>query len=664
MASIGSIGTGALLAFQRAMSTTGNNIANVNTEGYSRQRVGFTTQPPEFLGGSWLGAGVKANAVERIYDNFLAGQVRSSQSATSNLETIYRHASRIDNLLARPESGLDATLQGFFDSLQGMADTPASIAARQEVLSDSRSLVDRFNYLGRQYSDMRENANQELRDKVSALNGYADSIAQLNQAIVTGGGAAGGLMPNDLLDQRENLFKEVAKLVDIAIVEQDDGAANVFIGKGQALVIGGNATSLSLTSNPADTRSPDISINTMTGSQVITSQMSGGELSGLLEFRSDFLDSGQNMLGQTAVNLISSINAQHNLGIDLLGTQGGDYFQPLTVQGQQNQNNAGTGVVSLTFDDATISDVTTSDYELLSVDGVNYTLTRLSDNTVTGPFAGASPPTIDGLNLTITAGAAAGDTFLIQPTRQAAEQITFLIDNPSRLAAAGSLHAGEVTDANGNPLNTGDATITQPNIATTTGIPIGLPNMNFIYTNNAGGTGNPGFDITNGPAGPNDFILYDPSTADIYGKSFPDGTIANQFSLFGDLTFEIAGTPAVGDQFEMGDNTAGQSDNRNALDLANIQSLRLVAGGSASLQESYSQLVSDVGSRTHYADINYQAQEGLLQSNEATLSSQSGVNLDEEAANLVKYQQGYQAAAQVISVSSTLFDTLLSAVRR
>ena len=664
MASIENIGSGALLAFQRAISTAGHNIANSSTEGYSRQRVGFTTQSPNFYGGSWVGSGVKTSSVSRVYDNFLAGQVRSSQSATSQLETLYSRASRIDNMLAQPESGLDSTLQGFFNSMQKMADAPASVASRQQVLSDSAALVDRFQYLGGRYSELRQEVRQELRDEIGVLNGLADSIAQLNQAIVVGRNSASGSAPNDLLDQRDNLLKELSKRVDLTILEQENGATNVFIGKGQALVMGNSATSLTLTTNPADVRSPDISIKTKAGTQVVTDQISGGVLGGLMAFRSDYLDAGQNKLGQTAISLISQINLQHNLGVDLLGTQGGDFFQPLTVQGQRNQNNTGAGAVSLAFDDATIGNLTTSDYELFDVGGGNYTLTRLADNTTTGPFAGATPPTIDGFNLTITAGSNAGDTFLIQPTRQASEQISFLIDNPSRLAAAGSLYSGEVTDANGNPVNTGDARMTQPVLGSTTGIPLGTPDMRFTYTNNAGGTGNPGFDITNGPAAPDDYILYDPTTSDIYGKNFPDGSIGNQFSLFGDLSFEMAGTPAVGDQFDIGNNTNGTSDNRNALSLADIQRERFLAGGSASLQENYSQLVSDVGSRTRHAKVNHQAQDGLLRSNEAALSSLSGVNLDEEAANLVKYQQAYQAAAQVISVSTSLFDTLINAVRR
>lgn len=662
MASIENIGTNALLAFQRAMATTGHNIANATTEGYSRQRTSFATQPPQFQGGSWMGSGVRADYVERVYDDFIAGQVRTSQSATSRLETLNDHLSRIDTLLARPESGLDSALQGFFNSMQGLADDPSSIAARHSVISETGSLVDRFRYLGGEYSTMRQNLNQELSDNITALNGLADAVANINQTIVAAGGSADGRLPNDLLDQRETLVKEIAKFVDVSVVEQSNGALNLFVGKGQTLVIGNNAMTFSVSTNPTDSRSPDISIQSIGGSVVVTDQISGGRLGGLMEFRTNYLDTGQNQLGLAAVGVVSQLNSQHELGVDLTGTAGGSFFQDFTIQGQRNQNNSGTGAVSLTFSDTDISDVTTSDYELVDAGAGNYTLTRLSDGT-NWIFPGATPPTIDGFNLTIAAGSNPGDSFLIQPTRQAAEQITSLIRDPVRLAAAGSLRSSEATDANGNPLNTGDAGITQASTNSMTGIPLAAP-ISLTFTNDADGAGNPGFTITNGPPAPDNYILYDPATSDIYGKGFPDSGNPNQFVNFGGLSFEFAGTPAVGDQFLIGNNSSGTGDNRNALSMAGIQNDRFLTGGTNSLQEEYSQLVSFVGAETRHVRINYQSQEGLLKSNEAALSSVNGVNLDEEAANLIKYQQAYQAAAQVLSVSRTLFDTLLGAVRR
>jgi flagellar hook-associated protein 1 FlgK len=649
---------------QRALNTTGHNVANADTDGYSRQRVLFETREPTLTGAGWVGSGVRVSTTERLYDDFLAGQVRSSQSSASRQETIYNHASRIDNLLANPDTGLDPALQSFFDAMQGMADEPASIAARQVVLSEGQALVDRFQNLARQYDDMRTMVNQELGLGVETINGLAESIANVNQAIIEARGTGVDKEPLDLLDRRETLLRELSKMIDVSVVKQDDGAYNIFVGNGQNLVVGNTAATLSITQNPVDVTSPDVAITLGGMTQVITNYVSGGKMGGLLEFRSDFLNEGQNQLGLVALGLVEATNAQHVLGIDLYGNQGGDFFQEFSFQARENQNNAGTAVVDIDFASANIGDLTNSDYELVYDGGNLWTLTRLSDGYSFPQFNDTLPiPTMDGFDLSFAGAAVAGDSFLVQPTRLAARGMEFLINNPNELAAAGSLRSAEATDVNGNPVNAGTASISQIDIGSATGIPL-AGSVTLQFTNNAGGTGNPGFDLIGAPAAVPTYILYDPASSDRFGKTFPDAGSPGQFAAYGDLTFDINGVPVVGDEFVIENNTSGTADNRNALSLAQMQSNLLMIGGSATFQNAYGQLVSDVGSMTHYAEVNYQSQEGLLQSHEEALLSISGVNLDEEAANLMKYQQMYQANAQVFSVAGTIFDELLSAVRR
>ncbi|MCF6282101.1 MAG: flagellar hook-associated protein FlgK [Candidatus Polarisedimenticolaceae bacterium] len=666
MASIQNIGTNALLAFQRALATTGHNIANSSTEGYNRQRVSFSTREPQLEGGNWMGSGVQVSKIERMYDDFLAGQVITSQSATSRLEVLGEQVSRIDTLLARPESGLDAPMQEFFGSMQALSNDPSSIAARHMVLSDTETLVDRFHFLGGEYSSMRQDVNQELKNNLTVLNGLADAVANLNKVIVSARGASGGQAPNDLLDQRERLVKEIAKLIDVNGVEQEDGALNLFVGQGQALVIGATPTTFVATTNPSNTLSPDISMVTASGTVVITEEVTGGRLGGLLEFRRDYIDPGQNELGLAAIGLVTQVNQQHELGLDLTGTMGGNFFQDFNIVGKGDLTNSGAGDVSLSFVDSAIGDVTTSDYRLVSDDGADaYTLTRLSDGTTWAVDGSLPSPqlTVDGLNLTVTAGADAGDSFLIQPTRDAAESIRFVITDPVRIAAAGGLRSAEATDTSGNPINTGDGTITQASTNSVTGMPLAT-DITFTFSNDADGLGNSGFTIVGGPAAaPDNYVLYDPTTNDIYGKTFPESGNPTQFDNFGGLSFQFAGTPVVGDQFQITNNSNATGDNRNALSMVALQESRFLSGGTTSLQESYSQLVSSVGAQARGIDINLQSQSGLLDANEAALSSVGGVNLDEEAANLIRFQQAYQASAQVIAASNTLFDTLLNAVR-
>ena len=660
-------GVSALLTYQQALNTTGHNIANVDTEGYSRQRLDLATQVPHLTGAGYIGSGVKIAAVRRQYDDFLATQVRSNQSAASEAESYFEHSSRIDNLLTDPKIGLDPAMQDFFDALQTWSDDPSSPAARQLVLSESASMVDRFHYLDRRFGDSRNELNKEMDQTAKEINSLAESLAQVNQNIISAIGVSGGANPNDLLDQREQLLNELAQRVNINTVMQEDGALNVFIGKGQALVMGSRAAKVATVPAQHDASERDLVFQNSSGTQVITDQIEGGSLGGLLAYRDQILNPAHDQLGLVAVGLMTDLNTQHQLGLDLDGRPGGPLFSSPAIPVLDNMSNTGTGRVTAEFGD--IAGLKASGYELTAMDGANqYRLVRLSDGAVTTiDTGGASPYTTveaDGFTLTIEAGADAGDSFVIQPTRGASGSIDLLVQDPRELAAISPLTAQEGVDVNGNPVNAGNARITQPTVATTAGIPLAAA-LELEFSNNVDGAGNPGFTILNGPAPPNDYILYDPADpAQRAGKPFPDAGNPTQFDAFGGLAFNLSGTPVAGDRFTIGNNDGGVADNRNALILAGLQTRQGMLEGSGTYQDVYSQLVSGVGSKSRHAEVNYQAQDALLERNKAALSSVNGVNLDEEAANMVRYQQIYQASAQMINVANTLFDTLLAAVRR
>ncbi len=655
-------GVSALLTYQQSLNTTGHNIANVDTEGYSRQRVDLATQLPHLTGAGYIGSGVKVAAVRRQYDDFLATQVRSSQTAASEANAYYEHSSRIDDLLTDPKIGLDPAMQDFFDAMQTWSDDPASPAARQGVLSESASLVDRFHYLDRRFSDSRNALNKEMEQTANEINSIADSIAQVNQNIITAIGASGGADPNDLLDQREKLLNELAQKVNISTVPQEDGALNVFIGKGQALVMGAQAAKVAVVPAQKNAADRDLVFENTSGRQVITDQIEGGSLGGLIEYRRQILNPAQDQLGLVAAGIMTDVNAQHRLGLDLDGQMGAPFFSSPSINVLDNQANTGTGGVTAAFGD--ISGLKASEYELTAVNGANeYRLVRLSDGAVTHiDTGGASPYTtaeVDGMTLTIQAGAAAGDSFIIQPTRSAARAIDLLVQDPRRLAAIAPLQVQPAMDANGNPVNSGDASITQPKVSSPSGLPLAAP-LELTFHNDADGAGHPGFLMSNG-----DVILYDPNDpAQRAGKTVPDAANPTQMDPFGGMNFTVSGSPAEGDRFVIGNNTGGVADNRNALALADLQRQQGMLDGSASYQDTYSRMVSDVGSKSRHAEVSAEAQGALLERNKAALSSVNGVNLDEEAANMVKYQQMYQASAKMIDVANTLFDTLISAVRR
>lgn len=639
------IGVSGLLAFQRSLATTGHNISNVNTPGYSRQRVDLVSNQPQASGNGFIGTGVQSSTVQRIYDNFLTGQVRSATSANSQLQTYSSLAGQVDNLLADPTSGLNPGLQGFFDAVHTATADPASIPARQVLLSQANTLTNRFHYLDQRLSDLRQGINTQITTSVAAINNLASGIAKLNQQIVLAKGLAGGQPPNDLLDQRDALVAKLSEQVSVTSVDQNDGAQNIFIGTGQTLVVGGNASTLSVVGNPYDVTRYEVALSTGAITSITSDYITGGTLGGALDFRKEMLDPAQNALGRVAIGLATTFNDQHKLGQDLKGVLGQDFFNAL---GSISPKVYSTSAATLTASVSNVNALTTSDYRL-DYNGANYTLTRLSDNAVISsvPF-GAFPQTIasEGLTLTLTAGAVAGDSFLIQPTRTAAKDVSVVTSDPTRIALAGPLVTREATNANGLPTNLGTGKISAGNVTNTTALPLAAPiTLTFNSATNL-------FNVVGGPGGT---IAYNPAT-DSAGKSFT-------FAGFGGVTFSLSGVPSNGDSFTINNNTNGVSDNRNGLLLADLRNQTKLANSSATYAGAYGQLIADVGSTASRVDVSASAQKALLNNVTASRDSVSAVNLDEEAANMLRFQQAYQAAAQVISVSNTLFQTLITAVR-
>ncbi|MCG7899032.1 MAG: flagellar hook-associated protein FlgK [Candidatus Thiodiazotropha lotti] len=652
--SLQSIGVSGLVATRLALDTTGHNIANVNTDGYSRQRIDFATRLPSQSAVGFIGSGVDASEVRRQYDDFIAGQMRASSSVASELQAYFEGAKQLDDLVANADAGLQPVIQNFFNALQGMADDPASIPARQLVLTEAASLADRFQYFDQQFESMRNQINNQIGYNIGQINRIAEGIAEINADIKI----AYGSTPNDLLDKRDQLVNELAELVDIQVLEQTDGAYNVFIGKGQPLVMDTDASTLGTQPSTMDPSHLEITFDFAFGTQVVTDQMSGGEIGGMLRFRDEILDPTQNRVGLVALGIAEEINSQNQLGLDLQGLTGTAMFGMGTVEVFPRPGNGS----SIT---ATINDVgsLTGDAYELTYDGADFTLRNLNSGVTQVLAAGLN--TVDGVDIDINAvGAAAGDTFIIQPTRNAAHNFSLLFDDVERLAAASPLRVGPAVDANGNPLNTGNATITQPANTSMTGLPLAGGTIQLVYDDQGGPTS--GFEVYYPGSVPgvdpfDDFITYDDlNTATVAGTQVPGTT----FPLYGDISFTISGVPDDGDTFIIGNNTSGTGDNRNALGLVSVQSQSVLLGGTSTIDESYVSMVSDVGSRTRHAELNLSAQESLLTRTKEAMAEVSGVNLDEEAGRLIQYQQAYQASAQVISVASTLFDTLLGAVRR
>jgi flagellar hook-associated protein 1 FlgK len=645
-----SIGTSGLLAFQRALSTVSHNIANANTEGYSRQSAQLVTRPPQASGDGFIGTGVEVETIRRSYDAFVESSLRTSTSATAEFEAFHALASQLDNVVANSDAGVSASLQRFFNAVQDVADTPTSSSARQVMLSESEQLATQFNELAGWVESARGQVNSELQNGVQQINQYSSAIAELNENIVVEQGRS-GQPPNDLLDQRDTLIKQLSEWVSVTTLQQDDGAVNVLVGSGQALVTANKATPLMVIPQAGDPKQLDIAVQGTGGIQVpITSQVSGGRIGGVLNFRDQMLDQAANSLGLTAIGLGTFINEQHRRGMDLDGALGLDVFsvaqpQVLTVAG--NPAN-----VAVAFDDVT--QLSNADYKLQFNAGAWELSNSLTGQTIpmTGSGTAADPFVAEGVSIEVSGAPANGDTYLLRPTRNGAIEMQMLLANGRQIAAAapvrsvvninntgtGDISAGTVTDIDNPVFQTTPGQLT--------------PSVTVRFTSATSYDLYDSADLTTPlEAG----IAYDPATG---GELFPTpGGLDHGYRM------QISGAPLAGDEFSTEYNTDGIGDNRNALLLAGLATEKLLYAGSASVTDSYNKLVADVGTGTKQAEINSLAQKGILEQTMATRESISGVNLDEEAANLVRYQQAYQAAAQVIATAGSLFDTLLSAVR-
>lgn len=621
------IGASGLLAYQRALQTTGHNIANVGTEGFSRQRVDLDARAPSTTGFGSLGNGVTVSGVNRIADFFVEMRLIGNTSDEAFHRVYAEFADQIDNLVADPEGGLAPALDNFFNAVQEVASDPTSTAARQQLISEGEALTSRFAQLESRIEAQRRLANGRIQGTVDEINQIASGIADLNEQIITARGRSGG-PPNDLLDSRDQLLRELAERVSVSTLEQSDGSVNVYAGRGQALVVGVETTPLSSEPSPLDPTRLEIGLRNGATFVPVTNTLTGGALGALLDVRNSILDPASQALGRVAVGITEQFNQAHANGMDLSGLAGTDFFGRPAPAVRTDSGNSATGTPTLVLSD--VGALEASDYEL-RFDGANWALRRLSDGQQLASLAPGSSFAFDGLDLDLSgvAGAAAGDRYLLQPTRVTAD-LEVLITSPRAIAAALPVRA-EAAAANAGGATIESLAVTDP--------------------------GNP--------------QLRDPVAAQFTGGNFVAGAVVVPLDPSGETTIDVngwqlvvRGTPAEGDVFSVGDNVGGIGDNRNALALAGIAARRVMGNGTTTLNETYAELVSDVGVKTQRARINADVQAQLLGESRAQRESISGVNLDEEAANLIRFQQAYEASAQVIAVAGTMFDSLLAAVRR
>ncbi len=227
-----------LLSFQRALATTSHNIANVNTEGYSRQRVELDTRFPSVLGTSFVGSGVEITTIQRYYDQFITNSVRSSNSSYFRLEKFTDMSAQIDNLLADPRGGISPILQEFFSSMQDVSDDPSSGTARFQLLSSAEALVNRFSSFDVRLDQLAKNTEVDIQATIEEINQLASSIADINRTLEEVN-TSNQLtqQSSDLFDTRDSLISDLSKLINVQIVKEPSNNITVLVGIGQTMVI-------------------------------------------------------------------------------------------------------------------------------------------------------------------------------------------------------------------------------------------------------------------------------------------------------------------------------------------------------------------------------------------------------------------------------------------
>jgi flagellar hook-associated protein 1 FlgK len=623
-----------LNAAQLGLATTQHNIANASTPGYTRQQVQLSSRTAQASGAGFVGQGVDVTGVKRLYDQFLTSQVLQQEGQASYLTSYSTSMNQVNSLFSNTTSGVPTAMQGFFAATNSLANTPDSVAARQTVLSAAQTTVNSFQSVSQSLSDMATAVTGQISSSTQIVNTYSTQIAAINTNIKTAIASANGQQPNDLLDQRDQLVNLLNKEVKVSTQTQSDGTMNVFIGSGQALVVGDQAKSLQVVQNPGDPSKVDVAyVNNGKITLMQQNSLQGGNLGAYITFRDQNLQPAQNALGRVALGLAANINQQNQMGQDLNGALGANILNAAPPLVNGSAANAGSGSVSATI--SSVSALTASDYQL-KFDGANYSLTRLSDNAVTnlGTSASVMPLTqvVDGVSITTTAGMAAGDSFVIRPTANAARDIALLTTDTAKLATAAPMLGSALTT------NKGTGTI-------------------------AGGSVNTPLPLDVNLQAPVTMTFTSPTTFTVTGAVPAVGVqtyTPGQNITFNGWTTQISGSPATGDVFSVKSNTGAKGDNRNALLMAGLQTQNLLINGTAGLGGAFSQLVASIGAKTNELTVTSAAQNSMVTQTVAQQQSISGVNLDEEAANLLQYQKAYQASAKAMQIANTMFDALLT----
>lgn len=626
MSSVLSTGTSALLAFQRALATTSHNVANIKTPGYSRQKVDFATANPQNYGYGDVGNGTRITDVRRVADQLAISRLLDGSGELARLKQLSTMADRVDAMFSDASTNVAGVWSNFFDSVSGLSSNASGSADRQNVLDSGKTLANRFQQLNTQLNNLNSEVNNGLIAGATEINRLAQEIAQLNGSI----GSNAATAAPDLLDRRDQLIANLVGYTGGNAVMQDGGIMNVYTAGGQALVVGTTASKVTTVTDPYQPERLQLALESQGQKITINGKTLGGQIGGLLEFRDTVLTPAQAELGKLAIGMASSFNDVHRQGADLYGNMGGDFFTIGNPRITANSSNTGTASMSASFGDLSKLD---GQNIVMKFDGTQWQATR-ADTGAAIPMTGTGTPTdplvLNGVSLVMSGTPAKDDRFLLQPTAGVAGSMEVAITDTSRIAAAAPIK-GTAAMA-----NTGTGKLTGVKVTDAENAALRNPTA----------------------------IVFISATEYTIDGGAPNTYTAGQTITANGWSFMLDGAPKQGDTFNIGPTPAGSSDNSNALLLAKVEQAKTFNDGTITLSGALGGLTTQVGAAARSAEYSLMAQQVITDQAQAARDSISGVNLDEEASDMLRLQQAYQAASQLISTADTMFQTILGAVSR
>jgi flagellar hook-associated protein 1 FlgK len=665
------IGMSGLSASHASLVTTGNNISNVDTIGYSRQQTVQGSKGSIQNGNVFIGTGTTLADVRRVYNSYLDAQLQTTTSLNGDAQAYLGQATQVDKLLSDSGTGITKTLQSFFSSLQTLSGNSNDNASRQALLTNAQGLSSRFNAMSQQLKQQGSYINDQLGSMAEQVNKLASTVAAYNKKI--GEVSSSGGTPNELLDQRNESIRQLNELVGTQVT-QTEGRLDIYLGSGQPLVVGDTVNKLRVTADPSDPTRSTVIMDRGSSSIDITGVLSGGQMGGLLRYRTEVLTPAVNNLGRIAMVVADQVNKQLGQGLDQNGNFGAALFNNInsaTAISQRSianaNNNPASGNLNVTIKDA--SKLQASDYQV-TVTASGYNVRRLSDNTDMGNFAFATPPAadpvIDGFSLSLnSASVAVGDSFNVTPTRSGAADMTTVMTDAKTLATAAPLTS---TKASGNA---GTGAVSQPSLTTSLDIYDSVQRLEVqaavktampVRMLMTSATAYQVFDAKGNSIGTGNIVPGQNNDLNIAVPYTDAGGNAKTFNV----GMTVSGSPASGDSFNIAMTAADSTDNRNAQALLGLQTKATVGATATSpgvsFTDAYGGLVSTVGSQAKQAQLDGTATDTILTGARNARDSVSGVDLDEEAGNLTKFQQYYTASSQIIKTAQEIFSTLINAL--